>query len=631
MCGIAGILDLAGRPVSADEVASMCAALTHRGPDAEGRYVRGGVGLGMRRLAIIDLETGDQPIANEDGTVRVVFNGEIYNFRELRRDLLRRGHVFRTSGDTEVLVHLYEERGPRLVEDLRGMYAFALWDEPRRRLLLARDRIGIKPLYYTVAGGRLLFASELKALLQVRGVPRDINWQAFSRLLASLATPPSESILEGIHKLEPAHVLTADPVHGVRTERYWDVRFEPQEEAGEPELVERLRALLDESVRLHLESDVPVGAFLSGGIDSSGVVAHMARAAGQPVKTFTIGFREADFSEAAAARSVAQAFGTEHHERILEPDAVGIVTAVTAHLDEPFGDSSAIPTYLVSQLAAAHVKVVLSGDGGDELFAGYDRYVVESRERVLRHVPGGARRTLGALVRRLPPIRGRNLARHACLPDDERYLDALTLFGHPEREALLRPELRALLAAHDPWREERRLLARGQGDWLGSLQYLDLTRYLPLDVLTKVDRMSMAHSLEVRVPLLDHRLVEFAATLPLRARLRGRTTKYLLKRALRGLVPDATLDGPKRGFAVPLGRWFRGPLRDFARDLLLSPGSRARDVFERRAIERLIEGGPRPDDLGLKLWTVLSFELWCRAYLTAPPAVLHEVPERHAV
>jgi asparagine synthase (glutamine-hydrolysing) len=620
MCGIAGIFDLEGRTVRRAEVEDMCSAIVHRGPDAQGLHLSRGVGLGMRRLAIIDLATGDQPLSNEDGSVWVVFNGEIYNFRELRRELLGRGHHFRTTGDTEVLVHLYEERGERMVDELRGMFTFALWDERKRRLLLGRDRLGIKPLYYALVDGRLLFASELKALLRVSGLERRINWKAFSRLLASLTTPPSESILAGVHKLEPAHVLVADARQGVRVERYWDVKFEPTLGRSEPVLVDQLRELLAESVDLHLVSDVPVGAFLSGGIDSSGVVGHMARSSPQQVKTFSIGFREADFSETAAARQVAEAFGTEHHERILEADAVEVVGDVAFHLDEPFGDSSAIPVYLVSKLAAEHVKVVLSGDGGDELFAGYDRYLVESRERVFRHVPAGARRTLGALARRLPGgLPGRRYAGHVSLPDEDRYLDAVTLFGGAERDELLRPELRELLARHDPWREERRFLARGHRDWLAPLQHLDLTGYLPLDVLTKVDRMSMAHSLEVRVPLLDHRLVEFAATLPLEDRLRGRSTKHLLKRALQGLVPDEILRRPKRGFAIPLGRWFQGPLRGFAHDLLLSPRSFARDVFERPVLERLL-GASSDADLGLKLWTVLSFELWCRTFLTGSPA-----------
>lgn len=558
MCGIAGIVDFNGRSVREAEIVGMCSGIAHRGPDGGGTYVSPGVGLGMRRLSVIDLVTGDQPLGNEDGTVQVVFNGEIYNYRELRRGLQDRGHQLRTAGDTEVLVHLYEERGARLVDELRGMFAFAIWDTRRRRLLLGRDRLGIKPLYYSVSEGRLVFASELKSLLAAAGPERPINWTAFSRLLASLTTPPSESILAGVHKLLPGHVLTADAHGRVQVERYWDVSFAPIGGRSEASLVDELRALLEDAVSSHLVSDVPVGAFLSGGIDSSGVVAHMARAAPDRVKTFSIGFADADFSEAEAARLVAARFGTEHHEKILGPEALDDLEDIAWHLDEPFGDSSAIPMYHVSRLAAQHVKVVLSGDGGDELFGGYDRYVVERRERVFRHVPPSARRGLRALADRLPTsVRGRRLLRHLLLPDAERYLDAATLFGHEDRDRLLRPEIRARLAEDDPWREERPRLASRGGDWLGALQYLDLTGYLPLDILTKVDRMSMAHSLEARVPLLDHRLVELAATLPADMKIRGNTTKYLFKRALRGLVPETILSRPKRGFAIPLGRWFQ--------------------------------------------------------------------------
>jgi asparagine synthase (glutamine-hydrolysing) len=622
MCGIAGIVDFHGRAVREAEIVGMCSAITHRGPDGGGVYVSPGVGLGMRRLSIIDLVTGDQPLGNEDGTVQVVFNGEIYNYRELRKGLVDRGHHFKTSGDTEVLVHLYEERGVRLVDELRGMFAFAVWDTRRRRLLLGRDRLGIKPLYYTVADGRLLFASELKSLLAAAGPERAVNWTAFSRLLASLTTPGTESILAGIHKLLPGHVLAADAHGRVQVERYWDVSFAPVEGRPEEALVDELRALLDDAVRSHLVSDVPVGAFLSGGIDSSGVVAHMARSAPDRVKTFSIGFADADFSETKAARLVAARFGTEHHERILGPEALDDLEDIAWHLDEPFGDSSAIPTYHVSRLAAEHVKVVLSGDGGDELFGGYDRYVVEGRERVFRHVPSAARRALRAVADSFPKsMRGRRLLRHLLLPDAERYLDATTLFAEEDRDRLLRPEIRALLANHDPWRDERKRLASGGGDWLGMLQYLDVTGYLPLDILTKVDRMSMAHSLEARVPLLDHRLVELAATLPTHMKIRGRTTKYAFKRVLQGLVPDSILARPKRGFAVPLGRWFRGAGRDFVQDLLLSPSSRARDVFEPRALADLVATGCRRDDLGLQLWTVLSFELWSRTFLR--PAAEH--------
>jgi asparagine synthase (glutamine-hydrolysing) len=623
MCGIAGIVALNNRPVSPEEIRAMCAALAHRGPDDEGFYFRPNVGLGMRRLSIIDLATGQQPISNEDGSVWVVFNGEIYNFQELRADLEARGHRFRTATDTETIVHLYEERGARCVEELRGMFAFALWDEARRQLVLARDRLGIKPLYYTEAGGQLVFASELKAILQVPGVGRELNWPAVSHLFTFLTTPRTESIVGGIRKLEPAHLLIASPGQPMRSERYWDVRFEPDRGRSEADFVEQLQALLEESTKLHLISDVPLGVFLSGGIDSSAVVAMMARHHPGRVKTFSIGFPDQDYNELAYARLVANAFGTDHHELVLEPDVTGVLDDLAWHLDEPFGDSSAIPTYFVSRLASEHVTVVLSGDGGDELFAGYDRYGVEGRERRLRFIPAPVRRALGAIAALMPDgLRGQNLLRHLALPDGDRYLDATSLFTKTRQQQLFRREVMELLPEYDPWGEAAEQLARADGHWLSALQYMDLTRYLPLDILTKVDRMSMAHSIEVRPPLLDHKLVEFAATIPAGLRLRRGTTKYIFRRALRGIVPDAVIDRPKRGFAIPLGRWFRGQLREFVRDLLLSETSRSRRIFQPGYIEALVR---RPDrgfetDLDLELWTLISFELWCRTFLDGSQA-----------
>src|SRR5882724_5640080 len=357
MCGIAGILSLNGAPVAVDDVRAMCAAIVHRGPDSEGFYLDGPVAFGMRRLSIIDLAAGDQPIANEDGSVWVVFNGELYNFRELRRELAGRGHVFTTGSDTEVIVHLYEDEGPGCVERLRGMFAFAVWDARRRQLLLARDRLGIKPLYYGTVAGRLVFASELKAILRLPEVEGRFNWHSASHLFSFLATSPSDSIIEGVRKLEPGHRLIGAPDRMPRVERYWDLRFEPDYGRSEAETVEQLRHIIAESVRLHLVADVPIGAFLSGGIDSSSVVAMMAGLTAGPVRTFSIGFTEADYSEVAHARRVAERFGTEHYERIVEPDALGLIEELAWHLDEPFGDPSALPTYIVSKLAAEHVKV----------------------------------------------------------------------------------------------------------------------------------------------------------------------------------------------------------------------------------------------------------------------------------
>jgi asparagine synthase (glutamine-hydrolysing) len=394
MCGIAGIVSLEGQPVFQQELRSMCSAIVHRGPDDEGFYFGTGVGLGMRRLSIIDLDSGRQPVSNEDGSVWVVFNGEIYNYQALRNELEKRGHVFSTRSDTETIVHLYEEYGKRLVHHLRGMFAFALWDEGKRRLLIARDRVGIKPLYYTETAGRLLFASELKSILQMPGVERKLSWSAVSHLFTFLSTPPTEAIIDGIHKLEPGHLLTVTPGGAPIVERYWDLKFEPDYSRDVGYFVNRVRELLDESVRLHMVSDVPVGAFLSGGIDSSAIVATASSLTATPLKTFTIGFDERNYDELRHARVVAEAFQTDHYDLTLGPESLGRLEDLAWHLDEPFGDSSAIPTYMVSKLASESVKVVLSGDGGDELFAGYDKYVVEQRERSRSSLPAFARSAL---------------------------------------------------------------------------------------------------------------------------------------------------------------------------------------------------------------------------------------------
>ena len=621
MCGIAGIVNLDGRPVAPAEVRAMSSVLAHRGPDEEGLYIGSGAGLGMRRLSIIDLATGSQPLASEDRTIWAVCNGEIYNHRELRRDLTRIGHRFATRSDAETIVHLYEELGADCVERLRGMFALAVWDERRRALLLARDRIGIKPLYYAEIGNRILFASELKAILEHPAVERRLSWEAVGHLFAFQSTPARQSIVDAVRKLEPGYLMLASAGRGVRTRRYWELRFEPDTTSRADDLAGRLRDRLEESVRLHLESDVPVGAFLSGGIDSSAVVATMARLSPGPLKTFSIGFDDRDYDELAHARAVARQFGTDHHEMVVRPDALDVLDDLVWHLDEPFGDTSAIPTFMVSRLAAGSVKVVLSGDGGDELFAGYDKYVVEGRERRAERFLRPFRGALGLLASSWPRrARGANLLRHFSLGGAARYLDASTLFRLEDQRRLFQPEPFALLRAHDPWRPASARLDAGAGHWLSALQSYDLQAYLPLDILTKVDRMSMAHGIEARVPLLDHRLVEFAATIPPALALEGGVTKSIFKRALRGVLPDAILDRPKQGFAVPLGRWFRGPLRPMVRDLLLSERSRRRGIFQEAFIADLLARHARGRDLDAAIWTLISFELWCRRFLDAAPA-----------
>ena len=616
MCGIAGIMGPADRVVSAAEVRAMCSVMVHRGPDDEGVYTAPGVGLGMRRLSIIDLEGGRQPMRNASGTVHVVANGEIYNFRELRRDLEARGHQFRSDSDTETIVHLYEAYGVDCVKHLRGMFGLAIWDSRKRRLVLARDRLGIKPLYWTTtSSGRIAFASELKCLLQLADVPRELNLESVDHLFAALSTPATESILEGVHKLEPAHVLVAQPGREPVVQRYWDVEFEPDRTRDEGQQVERLRELLDESVRLHMVSDVPLGAFLSGGIDSGAVVATMARASERPVNTFSIGFRDPRYDESGQARRLAQMLGAEHRQLVLDANALDVLDDIAWHLDEPFGDSSAIPTYMVSKLAAEHVTVVLSGDGGDELFAGYDKYVKEGREQRIDHVPALLRRGAAAIGDRMRDgWKGRRFLRHHRLSGTERYLDSCNIMNLEQRRALLHPDVVAQLS-EDSARRDADGYVRRDGHWLSRAQYLDLHRYLPLDVLTKVDRMSMAHSIEVRVPLLDHKLVEFAATIPPELQLKGGTTKHLFKQALRGILPDEVIERPKRGFAVPLGDWFRGGLSGYVRDLLLSETSRNRRVVEPATVEHLLRLHDAGRPMDLPLWTLISFELWCRLFI----------------
>jgi asparagine synthase (glutamine-hydrolysing) len=558
--------------------------LAHRGPDGGGSHLAGPFGMGMRRLSIIDLAGGDQPIANEDGTVRVVFNGEIYNYRELTADLVARGHRFATSSDTEVLVHLYEEYGERCVDPLRGMFAFAIWDAPQRRLLLGRDRLGIKPLYYAATPGGFLFGSELKALIQSPWLTPQLDRRGLAAYLQYGYVPDPLSILDGVAKLAPGHTVSIRSGRPAAPRRYWHatdhfkVGVAP---AHEEQLGEELWRRLEDAVRVHLVSDVPVGAFLSGGVDSTAVVSIMARAARGPIKTFSVGFREDRYNELPHARQVAEACGSEHHELLVEPHDLKVLEELLSTFDEPFADSSAIPTYLVSRLARQHVKVVLSGDGGDELFAGYDRYVVDRRRRHLGRLGDlGLGAPLRALSAVLPVGGGKNTLYNLSLPRLQRYIDLISLFP--------RQALRDVLTDGAASRVDIALVADHGLDALSQLQDLDLKTYLPGDILTKVDRMSMASSLEARVPLLDHPLVEFACSLPPDLRLRDVTTKYLLKRALRGRVPDDVLKRPKQGFAVPLESWFSGSVPGFFRDELADASPLVDVGIQRREIERLL-------------------------------------------
>jgi asparagine synthase (glutamine-hydrolysing) len=605
-----------GSPVHGHELQSMCETLIHRGPDDAGYHLERGVGLAMRRLSIIDLETGHQPVYNEDRSVVVVLNGEIYNYKSLREDLERRGHAFYTETDTETIVHLYEEFGIDCVNRLRGMFAFALWDGRNGILLLARDRLGIKPLYYGKFNGRLVFASEIKAILQLPEVPRDLNWQSVGHYFSGLCTPAAESILTGVHKLEPGSTLMVSIGGRTRLSRYWEVRFQPDYTHDENYFADRLLELMEESVRLHLVSHVPVGAFLSGGMDSSSVVALMTRMSDLPVRTFSIGFREDGYDETVYARRVADQFGTEHNELILNPDVEELAGELAWYLDEPLGDSSAIPTYMVSKLAADQVKVVLSGDGGDELFAGYDKYRVEQKERHYELIPAALRRGLGLIGEALPEgAKGRNFLRHIALSGPRRYLDAGMLFKDDQKYRLFHPDIRTSINCHDHLGDQYAFLTENDEDWLSAMQHLDLERYLPLDILTKVDRMSMANSIEARVPLLDHKLVEFALTIPPEFRLRKGETKSIFKRAMRGILPDEVIERRKQGFAAPFRVWLRRELASFVREILLAETCARRRILNTDYILNLLTMHEAGRDLSMQLWALVSFELWCRTFM----------------
>jgi asparagine synthase (glutamine-hydrolysing) len=627
VCGIAGVLfSDPGRTPDRAVLVAMGDAIAHRGPDAEGWLAEPGIGLVHRRLSIIDVAGGDQPIGNEDGSVQIVFNGEIYNFPELRAGLEARGHRLRTRSDTEVLVHLYEEEQDGLVERLRGMFAFALWDRRRRRLLLGRDRLGIKPLYVYRDAEKLVFGSELKAVLAHPGVRRDLDPAALEEYLAFGMVCGASSIFRRVEKLPPAHVLVVGPEDlDRRARRYWQLRIEPDGRPTEHEWQECIRAKVDEAVRRHLIADVPVGAFLSGGVDSSVVVAAAAGHANGPLQTFSIGFTDESFSELPYARKVAEQFGTRHVEEVVTPDAAALIDQLAHHYDEPFADTSAIPTFLVSRLAARSVKVVLSGDGGDEAFGGYARYAHDLREAALRRwLPGWFRRAvLGPLGRRWPkadwlprPLRAKTLLTNLSLEPAQAYANTLTLCRQPLRRQLLAGDVARELNGYRP--EDRVLAAHADApadDALGGMIAADVAVVLPDDFLVKVDRASMAHGLEVRPPLLDHELLELAGRIPSSCKVRGGATKWVFKEAYRGRLPADVLWRPKHGFEVPIDAWLRGPLRPMFEAAVFDPQARVRGLIDQEAARRLYQehrlGRGRH---GNTLWGLLVLARWAEAY-----------------
>jgi asparagine synthase (glutamine-hydrolysing) len=621
VCGICGLASKTGA-VDPERLRAMSATLVHRGPDSDGELLDGPVGLAARRLSIIDLEHGDQPIANEDGTVHVVQNGEIYNFRELRAELERSGHRFSTRSDTETLVHLYEEHGDGFAERLRGMFAVAVWDARRRRLVLARDRYGIKPLYYRNESGELAFTSELRAL------PRgEVDLDALEAFLAFNSVPAPYSIFTGTRKLPAGHLLVWEDGR-IRIERYARPAPVPASEARRDdasELAEELRARLRDSVRAHLIADVPVGVLLSGGVDSSLLAALAAQESGEAIHTFSIGFEERSFDELDDARSVAAMYGTRHEELVLRPDAALLLPRLAEAFDEPFADSSALPTYLVSELAARHVKVALSGEGGDELFGGYYTYAADLLAlRVGRLAPG-----VRPLVERLPSssrrasfdYKAKRFVRGANLPPLERHHAWKEIFS-----AEARAELTGGRLGSDPIDLLRVRFGETEGaELLARLQDVDLGTYLVDDLLVKTDRASMAHSLEARVPFLDPMVTNFALALPSRHKVRGLRKKVLLRKAAAPLVPDELMRRRKRGFSIPAAAWLRGELEPFARETLSPDRLRRQGFFRPEVVTGLIDDHVAGrEDLSRQLWGLLAFTLWHERHVERTPGALRE-------
>jgi asparagine synthase (glutamine-hydrolysing) len=634
MCGITGALwNAPQQAISPEVLGRMSDAIAHRGPDDASAWIeqyrsdaggeRPGVALGFRRLSIIDLEGARQPLASEDGRVRMIFNGEIYNFAELRRRLEGAGHRFATHGDGETVVHLYEDLGTDCFSHLNGMFAIALWDASRSRLVLARDRLGKKPLYYTLQDGRLVFGSELKCLAEVPGLRREVDPGAIDQFLTYQYIPHPHTIYRGIHKLPPGHFAVFER-GALRVERYWDPHLDRETPMTRTEAVDQLRTLLTDAVRLRLQADVPLGAFLSGGIDSSLIVALAQSLREDPIRTFSIGFSVKDYDETHYAQLVADHLGTRHQRFEVTPDAVEVLEKLVWHYDEPFGDSSAVPTWYLSQLTRGEVTVALSGDGGDELFAGYDRYRALWISRQLdRFLP--MRGMLGSpWIQRLPDSsRQRSLLRQAkrfcqamAQPPARRYLNWIQIFPERMRAELYRDEFVGRLPSEDPFEFLHQAWQRaGERDWVSRASMADLVTYLPCDLLTKVDIASMAHSLEVRQPLLDYRVVELAVRMPVQRKFGVRRGKQILRDAFGHLLPPVIWTRPKMGFGVPIADWFRGPLRPLVHDLLLADDARSRAYFRPATVAKLVEDheSGRVNHC-YRLWSLLVLEKWLRRW-----------------
>ncbi|HVR61150.1 MAG TPA: asparagine synthase (glutamine-hydrolyzing) [Polyangia bacterium] len=637
MCGIAGAL--AASPAARPRpglVERFAAAMIHRGPDGAGFHYDGPVALAHRRLSIIDLsDAGRQPMTNEDGTVAIVVNGEIYNHRALRAELERKGHRFRSGSDSEVVAHLYEEEGARTPELLRGMFAFAVWDARAGKVLLARDRFGEKPLYFAFRPDGLVFASEIAALLADEGTAATISTAALDEYLALQYVPSPRTIFQEIHKLPAGHLLEVGIGQRAQPRRYYSLSFAPTlAPISEHEVAARVRAAVEDAVKVRLMSDVPLGAFLSGGIDSSIIVACMARASSQPVKTFSVGFSDGERvrGELAYARLVADRYQTDHHELVVDPDMVSLLPSIVRHHGEPFGDTSAVPTRYLCEMTRRHVTVALSGDAGDESFGGYSRYVWAHNADLLRRLP---RPLLGAVTRALAVTPGgparwvREYAAHLHGDEASRFLRFVCHFSAAEKADIYTPALRERFAADATAADfGERLRASQATDVVGRFCDLDVATYLPDDILTKVDIASMTNGLEARAPFCDHPVMELGAALPGRLKLRAGKGKYILKQAFADLLPAAIVNRKKKGFSLPTARWFRGRLFDFAHDLLLSDAARARGLFDPAALEALLGRHRAGEDHGERLWNLCVLETWHREMVDGRPAFIREVADK---
>ncbi|MFQ5865490.1 MAG: asparagine synthase (glutamine-hydrolyzing) [bacterium] len=629
MCGICGItyFDRERKP-SEHEIQRMCDALHHRGPDDCGWYVNGNTGIGMRRLSIIDLVTGHQPISNEDGSIWIVFNGEIYNHLELRQELLKKGHNFQTRTDTEAIVHAYEEYGEECPNKLNGMFGFAILDQRNHTLFLARDRLGIKPLYYYCDSQKFVFGSELKAILQVQDVTREVDLRALDIYLTFEYIPSPHSIFQNISKLPPGHTLTLRDGK-ISVKEYWDVQFE-EKAVSEQELREQMVELLQDAVKIRLMSDVPLGAFLSGGIDSSSVVALMSRAMDRPVKTFSISFEEASYNEAHFAETVARHFNTEHYEFKIKPDALELTEKLITQLDEPFGDFSIFPTYLVSQMAREYVTVALSGDGGDELFAGYDTYIANKAAQFYGVLPKFIREgIINPIVNGVPPRekkkglinRAKRFVEGLHLPEDLQHTRWMIFLQEAEKAKLYSQEVQDSLNGAASYDFIRKYFERAKtSDEVNRQLYVDIKTYLVDDILVKVDRMSMAVSLEARVPFLDHRFVELTATIPSRLKLKGTKTKSILKRAMKDILPAEILNRGKEGFSIPIKNWLKTDLKSLMLDVLEPQRIKKEGFFDPAYVQQLTDEHLNGiENHSHRLWAMMVFGIWQDLYLRREP------------